>query len=76
MLLLKWSESALFSKFQEEAITLMNSRGMEITVGHFIAKSIIALMHHLKPSRSSLQLYFNSNCKGANPVNLKMVFWK
>lgn len=27
-----------FSKFQEEAITLMNSRGMEITIGHFTAK--------------------------------------
>lgn len=43
-LLLKWSESALFSKLcQEKAITLKNSGGMEIPVGHFSAKKAVLL---------------------------------
>lgn len=53
---LKWSESALFSKLcQEEAITLKNSGGMEITVGCFTVKtSITLIMNHFKPSHSPL----------------------
>lgn len=55
-LLLMWSKPALFSKLcQEEAITLQKFGGMEITVGHFTAKSSITLiMNHLKPSHSPL----------------------
>lgn len=45
--------STVFQIIKEEAITLKNSGGMEITVGRFTAKNGITLiMNHSKPSHS------------------------
>lgn len=47
--------STVFQIKKEEAITLTNSGGMEITVGRFTAKSSITLiMNHSKPSHSPI----------------------